>query len=384
MTHCLNARKATVALCCAVAFFFGCQKAPVLTLTGPSTIEVKASGGSETIEFRANRPWSVSSAASWVRVSPSEGAAADESVSVTIRCDANQEYDERSTTVTIRMDELSQTITVKQGPRLGMVVPNASAWFNLSGDGQSIDVEVQSNVEYAINIESGCDWIVLDRTRALETHRYHFLISRNPTRHKRSATIGFNSNEENLHSTVIVNQEAQPILASSDTLNMSGRGWRAPIRVAGPIAEDFMVVCTDLWMAWDGQESSPDGAVFYVKADPLPEGAAARDSRVLVYYHYDNFAVEPDTVYVHQYAPRPVATFTWSGRDVRAPEVGGENPSAFVFWGDETQDRWAAGLTHHYAASGQHTVTVEKQSGSSIMIDSLEDGMTINFRELRK
>ena len=99
-----------------------CQKAPELTLSGLTTLEVSADGGSGTISFTTNRDWSASWSASWVSVSPSSGSASDGPVTVTVRCEPNTTYDPRSATVTITAEGLTQTVTVSQASRL---VPTA-------------------------------------------------------------------------------------------------------------------------------------------------------------------------------------------------------------------------------------------------------------------
>lgn len=103
-----------------VLMLFSCQKAPKLTITSPSSIEFSVDGSSGTITFTANRDWSASVSDSWVSVSPSSGTASDGPVSITVRCNANTTYDDRTSTVIIRMEELSQTIIVMQAGRIAV------------------------------------------------------------------------------------------------------------------------------------------------------------------------------------------------------------------------------------------------------------------------
>ena len=93
--------------CLAAILLAGCQKEPSLTISGPASLELGVDGGSQTLTFTANRDWTVSSSDSWVSVSPSSGKASDKPVSVTVRCNANTTYDDRSATVTIRMEGLT-------------------------------------------------------------------------------------------------------------------------------------------------------------------------------------------------------------------------------------------------------------------------------------
>lgn len=111
----------SLALITIAAVLSSCQKAPELTLTGSASIELSEDGGSGSITFTANRDWEVSCSDSWVSVSPSSGTASDGPVTVSVRCNANTTYEDRTATVTIRMEELTQTVTIRQAGRIPVV-----------------------------------------------------------------------------------------------------------------------------------------------------------------------------------------------------------------------------------------------------------------------
>ena len=130
----------------AVLLFFGaCQKAPQITMTTSPTIDLSADGSSGTITFTANRDWTISCSEAWIHVNPSSGEKSKDTVTVTVRCDANTTYDDRSATVTIRAEDAVQTVTIKQPQNLGVIVPTQT--FDIKADTKSIDVEVQANVD---------------------------------------------------------------------------------------------------------------------------------------------------------------------------------------------------------------------------------------------
>ena len=165
--------------------FSACEKDPLITLNSSSQIEVPSEGGSATISFSANRDWKASSAQGWIRVSPSSGTKTDGNVSVTITCDANSEYDERTGTVTISIEGMSQSVSVKQPARQGLFVPTQS--FEVSAGATSIEVQVQANVEYEVSSSAG--WIKQTGTKALSSTTFVFSIEENPDHEEREATI---------------------------------------------------------------------------------------------------------------------------------------------------------------------------------------------------
>ena len=169
-------RLATIVLI--ITYFIACQKAPELTLSGSSNVEVSADGGSSSITFTANRDWSASSSDSWIHVSPSSGSAADGQITVSIRCDTNTTYDDRSGTVTIRAEELTQTISVKQPANLGLMASPTT--FEISNQEQTIAVKAQANVQYTVEVDADAkSWISLVSTKALTESTVNLSIAKN-------------------------------------------------------------------------------------------------------------------------------------------------------------------------------------------------------------
>lgn len=215
---------------------FSCQKAPELTITGPTSFELSADGGSATINFTANRDWRVSCSDTWISVSPSSGAASNGSVSVTVRCDANTTYDDRSSTVIISMDGLSQSVTVKQSANPGVLVQKTS--YEVSSGAQTIEVEVQKNINYTVEIEESCkSWIKKVGTKALTSERITFEIAENTSYDTRKGTITiipFTGPEQ----TVVVNQAAKAGLTATKL--------RYPVGVEGGTIEIALRTNIDL------------------------------------------------------------------------------------------------------------------------------------------
>ena len=189
-------------------FLFGmasCQKAPELTLTSSSNIEFSADGSSGSITFTANRDWTARAYDSWVSVSPTSGTASDGAVTVTVRCNANTTYEDRSTTVTISMGDLSQTVSVKQPANKGIVLPKQV--FDLQSDTRSIDVEVQANVQYSVS--TSANWIKQVGTKALSSRTLSFSIEENKTYDPREGKITIKPTEGNVQEQVITVRQAQ-------------------------------------------------------------------------------------------------------------------------------------------------------------------------------
>lgn len=205
-----------------MGFLYGmtsCQKAPELTLTSSSNIEFSADGSSGSITFTANRDWRVSSSDSWVTVSPSSGAASDGPVTVNVRCNANTTYEDRTATVTVTMEGLTQTVTVRQPANLGIVLPTQA--FDLHSGAKNIDVTVQANVDYSVDISA--NWIKQTGTKALTSKTLSFSIEENKTYDAREGIITIKPKQAGVVEQVISVKQAQ-----KEALNVEKTSYEMP------------------------------------------------------------------------------------------------------------------------------------------------------------
>lgn len=225
-----------ILLCAVFLLLSACQKAPELTVTSASSIELSADGSSGSITFTANRDWSASASDSWVSISPSSGTASDGPVTVTVRCSANTTYDDRTATVTIRMEELSQTVTIRQPANLGIVL--ATQAYELASEARTLDITVQSNVEYKVAISG--NWIKQTGTKALTTDKLTFSIEENKTYDAREGTITLKSQNGSVADQVITVRQAQKdVLIIKDTsFDMPYGGGGVEIKVEANVEFD--------------------------------------------------------------------------------------------------------------------------------------------------
>ena len=212
-------KKIFYAIVAGLLLLASCQKAPELTITSPASIELSADGSNGTITFTANRDWTVSCSANWIHVSPSSGTASDGPITVSIRCDANTTYEDRSSTVTVKAEDLTQNITVKQPANLGIIL--ATQAYNLTSDAKTIEVTVQANVQYTVAVTG--DWIKQTGTKGLTTDKLTFSIEENTTYDAREGTITLKAKTGEVADQVISVKQAQ-----KDALNIEKTSYDMP------------------------------------------------------------------------------------------------------------------------------------------------------------
>lgn len=191
-----------------------CQKAPELRITGPSCVELSPDGGNGTIAFVASRDWTASVSESWLSLSSSFGPASDNPVTINVSCSANKSYDDRSATITIKAEDLSQTITIKQVGKSGLFVSPSSR--TVPYEENELEIVVNANVVFDVTTDVG--WIHYNGTKALVSSTVRLLVDENTEKYTRTAKVTISQRNGSLVQTVQVEQ-ARKIPVTSITLS---------------------------------------------------------------------------------------------------------------------------------------------------------------------
>ena len=215
-----------------------CQRPPELTLSTQEVLRVSSEGSSGHITFTANRDWSAASSESWIHVSPSSGPAADGEIMVVVRCDANTTYDDRSGTVTIRAEELSRTVTVQQPANLGILL--ATQLFDLQSGANTLEVEVQANVQYTVS--SSAYWIKQTGTRGLTSKTLTFSVEANDWYDAREGQITIKPQDAGVQEQVILVRQAQKdaLEVAKTSYSMPCGGGTVEVKVEANVAFDVI------------------------------------------------------------------------------------------------------------------------------------------------
>ena len=232
----------------AIALLASCEKAPFITMTGPRSFNFTRDGGSQSITFSCNRPWSVSSTESWIQISPSSGEASDKEITVTIKCSPNTTYDPRSATVTVKLEELSESITITQDTGIGLLV--SPTIFELTNAAQVIEIEVQKNVQYSVAIDDeSAKWIKQGGTKALSTDKVTFTISANESYDNREGKITFKQLDGDLSQTVTVRQsQTNGLFITTPDYNLSNEAHTLSVEVKANV--EFEVTSQTEWIKY--------------------------------------------------------------------------------------------------------------------------------------
>lgn len=228
-----------------------------LTITS-SKIEIDANGGLAIIEVKANIDYEYEIAKDskdWI--TPKETRAL-QTTTLSFNINQNTSFEKREGTITVSSGKLSETVTIYQAGEKPTIVLTQDT-YEVSGDGETIKVEINSNVDYETIIPSNIEWITESRTRVMSTDIKYFAIAANSPAQSRNAEISFINTEYDLSEKIIINQKAASYIA----VHVSQKGTLAAvltdkglnsesiisIKITGELdAEDFLTIqnMTDL------------------------------------------------------------------------------------------------------------------------------------------
>ena len=239
-------------------------------------------GGEKSVSFTTNKDWTVTVAATtggatWCTASPASGSQGDATVKFSVK--ENTDYDDRSVSVTIKAGTATKTFTINQKGADALLVTTKK--YEVAQEGGEIEVEVQANINYEMEIsETAKSWITEATTRALTTHKHAFSIAANEELEKREGEIIFKSGDK--VETVKVYQAGGPVLVlSKNEFNVSNAGETIAIEIKSNI--DFGVQMPDV--DWIVDEAATRGMSSHtLKYDILPnEAYDAREAEIIFY-----------------------------------------------------------------------------------------------------
>ncbi|MBO4743840.1 MAG: Ig-like domain-containing protein [Bacteroidales bacterium] len=276
----MNIRSFVAVFCAFSLFACACHEEPApapepeLNISTPSSIELDLLNSSGTVSFTTNCDWTATTSESWLSVYPSSGTASDGPVTVTVSASPNETYDDRTATVTFTAGEISQTITVVQPAKLGMIVPQMA--FELASDATSFDVEVHANVDYTVSISSS--WIRQSGTKGLTAKQLHFVVDENTEYDPRVATIIIEPSAPDVIEEVITVLQAQrdAIIVDGQNYNMPYGGGGIEVKVSANVVYDVQSEVD--WIQYMGTKGLSD-SVIQLFVDENMNGSS-REGRV--------------------------------------------------------------------------------------------------------
>lgn len=216
-----------------------------LTVTA-SKFEVEAEGGEVKIEVKANIDFEYAideSAKEWIKY---EGTRAMKTSTLTFSVAKNDDTDKREGKIAIKSGEFNEVVTIYQAGSEPSIVISQNEYV-VSSDGETISVEVSSNVDVAVEMPTDADWISENTTRATSTNTYRFDIQPNEDYDQRTAEIKFTNKENNISEVVKVTQvQKDALVVAKESYTVESDGGQLHIEVGHNV--DFDIEISNDWI----------------------------------------------------------------------------------------------------------------------------------------
>lgn len=123
----------------------------------------------------------------------------------------NETYDSRKTEIIFydKNSSIKDTLKIEQAQKDAIIIGKKE--YKISANGETVGIELNSNINYEILLPTGCSWIkIVDEpmTKGLEQHTIYFEIEKNDTPTQRDCEITISNKASNISETVKFIQES--------------------------------------------------------------------------------------------------------------------------------------------------------------------------------
>lgn len=151
----------------------------------------------------------------------------------------NDSYDNRSAKIIFKdkNSDLADTLTIIQLQKDAIIASKTE--YDVASEGDTIELVLQSNVEFNISIDS--DWVTQVEnalTRGLTSYKLYFKVNENTTEERRMAKITITDFNSGISQSVSINQ-AQKNVGPAASVKLNGETFNAKLKEA---AEDLIYV----------------------------------------------------------------------------------------------------------------------------------------------
>ena len=264
-----------------------------LTVT-QSKYEVKAEGDDIEIEIKANIPFDYEIAPDcrdWII--PLQTRSMTTSTLI-FRITKNPDTERREGSIVIQSGDLSETISVYQAGAIPTIVISQNQYI-VSDKGETIKIEVNSNVEYTVEMPD-VDWISESNNYSISTHTHYYTILPNETTNDRSAQIIYTNKENSIRQAVTIIQKQKGVLVLLEESSLFGSEG-GTLKAGLQHNVEFDVKIAENSQSWIHQTTSRtmESDYLYFTIDPITDNDSREGS--IMFCSKDGLITQTHTVY---------------------------------------------------------------------------------------
>ena len=249
--------------------------------------DVPYDGSNITIEVKANVDFShkvEESAQSWIAYAETKGLQTSQLV---FNVMPNTTEEQREGKIIISSGDLSETITVYQsGPEPSIILTHKDQV--ISSFGQTINVEVVSNVEVEMVIPEYLDWITDVTTKSMEATTFTLEVAPNESYDSRSAKVAFVNREAEVSDTLYISQmQKDAIVLARTEYEFEEEGGDLALEVLTNV-EELIVDIDPQYGSWISyiETKSLTNKTLQFKIAPFDEPNQIREGAIIIRSKY--------------------------------------------------------------------------------------------------
>lgn len=256
------------------------QKGVDALLVTTNKYEVAQEGGKIEVEVKTNIKYELAiseTAKNWITESKSKSRALT-TYKHTFEIALNEDSDKREGEITFKSGDKTETVKVYQAG--GAILLLSQNEFTVSDAGETISVDIKSNVEYGVQMPD-VDWITDEASsRGMSSHTLKYVVSANEGYDSRSAEIIFYDKNSDLKDTLkVVQAQKDAILLSNKEMKVKSKGETLEVKLSANV--DFEMILPE--NNWISESSSSRALVEYKKHLIIAENKseAKREAKVI-------------------------------------------------------------------------------------------------------
>ncbi len=226
-------------------FVFGCNTTPDPVLTvSPENLAFSAEGGVQTVQVKANNPWTASATGSGISINPSSG---DGDATVTVTATATDSPFPITGTISFRSEGLSASVSITQEERKVIQLGDV---MTIPAEGGTFAVDIQYNTDFDVVVESGAQsWITFVATRALKSEKLEFRFAENGSTDPRQGKVTVKDKSGKVSDIILTFvQEEKKVITVGDVMEIPVEGGIFSVDVQ--YNTDFDVVVESGAQSW--------------------------------------------------------------------------------------------------------------------------------------
>jgi len=279
------------------------QKGADALLVTTSKYEVAQEGGQIEIEVKANIDYQMEiseDAKSWITEASSRALT---TYKHTFDIALNEDAEKREGEITFKSGDKVETVKVYQAG--GALILLSQNEYTVSDAGETISVDIKSNVEYGVQMPD-VDWITDEASsRGMSSHTLKYVIAPNEGYDARSAEIIFYDKNSDLKDTLkVVQAQKDAIVISQKEYNVKAEGETIEVKLSANV--DFEVTMSEVdWIKQTDSRALKEYTLYFEIAKN--EGEDSRSAEII--YINKETGVEDKTI-ITQEGIKPKADVT--------------------------------------------------------------------------